>query len=197
MKPPKGWQQKQWYPEERQSVDLSSRLQSLEGQAYPKLQAWQIGGQKLLGMTAKWLLGLGIMGCVGMIIYSTVGVPWHIKLFGSWLLKKKEISYIPAHLHEELDQLCKTADRNGQVDGYQGSDEIAYGLGRFQCLNSEDKQSWIVKDTYGFDDVNEALAGSQLAEFLVVLWGKDYTYEIKAIIPKKNGSFPWGVLKQL
>lgn len=185
MKPPKGWQEKQWYPEERQSIDLSSRLQSIEVQKYPKLREWEVGGRKLLGVMGKWLLGLGVFGVIGTSLYLYFGIPWHLKLFTYWLLRKTEITEIPTHLHSELDQLCRTADSTGQVNGYKGSEEIKYGLGEFQCKSSENGLSWVIHDTYGFDNT-EALSGTQLAEFLVELWGKDYTYKINAVIPKKG-----------
>lgn len=196
MKPTKRWQEKQWYSKSRPSIDLSTRLQKIEVQKYPKLNTWRARGRRLLIVGAKWLLGLSALGMIGIILYLSVGIPWHIKLFGYWLLRKEEINSIPAYLHSELNNLCQTADNNGQVDGYQGSNEIAYGLGRFQCLASQDERAWLIRDTYGFNEEHEALAGTQLAEFLVILWGENYTYKIEAIIPRKQKSPSWGVVQK-
>jgi hypothetical protein len=184
MKPPKGWQEKQWYPEDRPSVDLTSRLQSIEDQKYPKLQAWQTGAKKMLWTTGKWILGVGTLTAIGTALYLYFGVSWHTRLFSHWLLRQGDIQEVPITLHQELDQLCRAADATGQVNGYEGSTEIAYGLGHFQCLASEDGYFWTIRDTYGFDDSTEALAGTQLAEFLINLVGSDYTYEIEARIPR-------------
>ncbi|MEL4896228.1 hypothetical protein [Crocosphaera sp. Alani8] len=69
------------------------------------------------------------------------------------------------------------------MDGYQGTAEIAYGLGKFKCRRSSRLGHWEISDKYGFAEISEAAAGTQVAEMLVALVGTDYFYEIKGIIP--------------
>lgn len=184
MKPPRSWQEKQWYPEENHNIDLSSRLQALESQKYPQLMDWQAKSKAIFWKSFKIICLVGLVAIIGRGVMSNISFPWHWQLFGHWLLRKGELREIPVTLHQELNQLCFNADHNGQVDGYQGSREIAYGLGRFQCLPTPDDQGWIIRDRYAFDNTDEALAGTLLAESLILLWGKDYAYDIRITIPK-------------
>ncbi len=184
MKPPKSWQDKQWYPEERSNIDLSSRLQALESQKYPQLAEWQGKGQVAFKQSLKLALIIGLILIIGKGLFSIVSLPWHWQLFSHWLQRKGELQEIPVSLYQELNRLCLNADKNGQVDGYNASREVAYGLGHFQCLPTQDNKGWVIRDKYAFNDSAEALAGTQLAEFLINVWGSDYTYDIRATIPK-------------
>ncbi|EAZ89505.1 hypothetical protein [Crocosphaera chwakensis] len=56
-------------------------------------------------------------------------------------------------------------------------------MGRFECRRSPRLGQWEISDQYGFAEVEEAAAGTQIAEILVALVGTDYFYEIKGTIP--------------
>ena len=115
-----------------------------------------------------------------------LGLPWHWQLFLNWLVRGGDVTSIPVHLYPEIRELCQAKDSNGQVNGYQSSPEIAYGLGRFECRSLGNSRDWEISDKYGFAQVSEAAAGTQIAEVLVALVGTDYFYEIRGTIPEEK-----------
>lgn len=136
----------------------------------------------------RWLKPLYYLGGGIFVVWLTLsvlrsGVPWHWQLFFHWLIRGGDVNSIPVHLHSEIRQLCQQSQFNGQVNGYQGTPEIAYGLGRFECRRSSRLGHWEISDQYGFAEISEAAAGTQMAEILVALVGTDYFYEIKGTIP--------------
>ena len=149
-------------------LNLSQKLQRKQRQRWLKPLYWLSGG-----MIVVWLT----------LSVQRLGVPWHWQLFFHWLVRGEDINSIPVHLHSEIRELCQQSKFNGQVDGYQGTPEIAYGLGRFECRRSTRLGHWEISDQYGFAKISEAAAGTQIAEMLVALVGTDYFYEIKGTIP--------------
>ena len=136
----------------------------------------------------RWLKPLYWFGGVVILAWLTLsvlrwGVPWHWQLSFHWLMRGGDVNSIPVHLHSEIRELCHQSQFNSQVNGYQGTPEIAYGLGRFQCRRSRSSDHWEISDQYGFAEVSEAAAGTQIAEILVAVVGTDYFYEIRAAIP--------------
>lgn len=131
----------------------------------------------------QWILWLSLL--IGLIYGSfQFALPWHWQLFFRWLVRGGEVKTIPTSLHQELNNLCKTANRSNHVNGYQGSPAISYSLGKFECRISRDQEYWIIHDIYGFDSTKEAMKGSIFAVLLIKVAGQDYTYEINALIPK-------------
>lgn len=120
---------------------------------------------------------------IGLVFYGLTHLPWHWQLFIRWLIRGGDVTYIPERFSKELSTLCYTGSPNGKVDGYQGSLEIAYALGSFQCKRSSDRGYWIIEDTYTFARSEEASGGTQLAVLLVAVVGTDYSYKIEGIIP--------------
>ncbi|EAZ89042.1 hypothetical protein [Crocosphaera chwakensis] len=149
-------------------LNLSEKLQRKQKQRWLKPLYW-LGG----GMIAVCLILSALQW----------GVPWHWQLFFHWLVRGEDINSIPVNLHSEIREFCQQSQSNGQVDGYKGSPEIAYGLGKFKCRRSSRLDQWEISDQYGFAKVEEAAAGTQMAEILVALVGTDYFYEIKGTIP--------------
>ena len=132
----------------------------------------------------------GVLGAVvlgwGIINLISLAIPWHWTLFFHWLVRGGEIKEIPTHLYPEIRELCSRAGPNGQVNGYGSKGEIAHGLGQFQCRRKENSQEWEITDRYGFSEISEAAAGTQIAEILVAVVGTDYFYKIEATIPAQN-----------
>ncbi|PSF39123.1 hypothetical protein C7H19_03215 [Aphanothece hegewaldii CCALA 016] len=113
-------------------------------------------------------------------------LPWHWQLFFRWLVRGGDVNTIPTSLAQELNNLCQTANRSHHVNGYNGSKAIAYSLGKFECKLSRDQKFWLIYDIYGFDSTKEAMKGTPIAVLMIKLAGQDYTYKIKASIPKKS-----------
>lgn len=132
-----------------------------------------------------WLGGTFLLILV-IASFLSLGLPWHWQLFLHWLFRQGHVTEIPVHLHPEIRELCRQSNPNGQVNGYQASSEIAYGLGRFDCRSSGFLESWIISDRYGFDQISESAAGTQLAEVLVAIVGTDYFYQIRGTVPLKK-----------
>lgn len=151
------------------TLDISSILQKKQKQKIVKPLQWTL-----------------ILGLLAILIYAgfQFALPWHWQLFFRWLTRGGEVKTIPKSLHQELNNLCKTASRSNYVNSYQGSLEISYSLGKFECRTSRDQEHWIIYDTYGFDSTREAMKGSIIAVLLIKVAGQDYTYQINASIPK-------------
>jgi hypothetical protein len=134
----------------------------------------------------KPLQGTIIIGLLIGLIYAgfSFALPWHWQLFLRWLVRGGEVKTIPTSLHQELNNLCKTANRSNYVNGYNGSKAIAYSLGKFECRLSRDQAHWVIHDLYGFDSTREAMKGSLIAVLLIKVVGQDYTYQINASISK-------------
>ncbi|MEA5510342.1 hypothetical protein VB715_11260 [Crocosphaera sp. UHCC 0190] len=152
-------------------LDLSEKLQQKQRQSQLKSVYW-LGGTSLLVLV--------------FICFLALGLPWHWQLFFHWLLRRGDVTSIPVHLYPEIRELCQQSNKNGQVNGYHSSPEIAYGLGRFKCRRSPTAKNWEISDKYGFAEVSEAAAGTQIAELLVAVMGTDYFYEIRGTIPLEN-----------
>lgn len=195
MTPQKKWlrkREKQWWRQRRSQWDssqrdLSEQLQRLEQRKYPKLKEFGIVLRGLL-LSSRWIWGTSLV-VGGIFLWLNLSqFPWHWQLFVHWLKKEGDITEIPFKLHEELRELCQHANTEGIVNGYLASTEIAYSLGNFECQYSRFDSAWIIKDTYGFERPEEAAGGTQVAELLVELWGTEYSYEIRAIIPVNDYS---------
>ena len=125
------------------------------------------------------LISLGLL-----LILLSHNLPWHWQLFIRWIFRQGDVTEIPKGLYQPLNDLCYTASSNGYVDGYQGSAEIAYSLGKFECRISPQGNSWIVRDIYQFNNIQETKAGWPLSILIVKLLGINYAYKIEASIPK-------------
>lgn len=132
----------------------------------------------------KWTIVLGLF--VGLIYaYFQFALPWHWQLFLRWLVRGGDVNTVPTSLYQELNNLCQTANRSNHVNGYNGSLEIAYSLGKFECRLSSDQQYWLIYEVYGFDSTREAMKGTPIAFLLIKLAGQNYTYQINAIVPRR------------
>ncbi|ACK69387.1 conserved hypothetical protein [Gloeothece citriformis PCC 7424] len=120
---------------------------------------------------------------IGLGFYGLQHLPWHWQLFIKWLFRQGDVTSIPEKFYPELNYLCYTQNGKGLVSSYEASQELAYSLGKFKCQLSEDKNYWIIHDTYTFSHPDEASPGSLLAIVLVSIVGVDYSYNIDAIIP--------------
>lgn len=130
------------------------------------------------------LVMLPITGILSIFIFNILlNLPWHTELFLRWLLRGGDVTHIPEKFYKELNELCYTSNTHGVVDGYQGSLEIAYALGKFRCHPSSDGDYWIIEDTYAFASPDEASPGSKLAVLLVSILGTNYSYKIQSIVP--------------
>lgn len=156
--------------ENKTNLDLSSILKKKHKQRVSFV--WQ------------WTIILGLF--VGLIYAGfQMTLPWHWQLFFHWLRRGGNIYAIPTHLESEINILCQTADRSYHVNGYQGSSEIAYSLGKFECRPSSDQKYWLIRDVYGFNSTTEAMKGSPIAVLLIKLVGQNYTYQINASFPRR------------
>lgn len=151
-------------------INLSSILQKKQKQQVFKPLKWTI-----------------ILGLFAGLIYTgfQFAVPWHWQLFLRWLVRGGDVNTVPTSLSQELNNLCQTANRSNHVNGYNGSIEIAYSLGKFECRLSRDQQYWLIHDVYGFDSTREAMKGTPIAFLLIKLAGQSYTYQINAIVPRR------------
>jgi hypothetical protein len=154
----------------KRAIDISSYLEKKQKKQLVKHNIYLSLGVILLGI---------------VLVISSMSMPWHWQLFLHWIGRKGNVYEISAHLHPSLNELCYRASAGGIVNGYQGSREIAYSLGKFQCLPADSGDRWLIRDTYRFDNLREAMAGFPLAAVVVYFWGQDYAYNIESSIPKK------------
>ncbi|MDB9424218.1 hypothetical protein PN437_04685 [Microcystis aeruginosa CS-564/01] len=96
------------------------------------------------------------------------------------------INKIPDKFYAELNQLCLRADSRGEVRtrNYTEYTEIAESLGTFRCTLVNGGQEWLIEDYKSFSSADEAILGTQLAVFITEILGTDYSYRIRAHIPR-------------
>ncbi|GCL56866.1 hypothetical protein [Microcystis aeruginosa] len=115
-----------------------------------------------------------------------LNLPWSFHLFMRWATKGGDLDKIPAKFYSELNQLCLRADSAGEVKtrNYIEHTEIAEALGTFRCTLVNGGQEWLIEDYKSFNSADEAILGTQLAVFITEILGTDYSYRIRAYIPR-------------
>lgn len=154
----------------RKKLDITKRLRAVER-----------------GKFLKLLLYPSVLAVVvGSLFVVPTLLPWSFQLFFRWVLRGGDLDTIPEKFHAELSAMCNNlADENGVIKGieYSKNIEIAESLGTFQCKRVNGGQEWLIRDHKSFTSSEEAIVGTGIAEFLVMILGTDYSYNIEARIP--------------
>jgi hypothetical protein len=154
----------------KSKLDLAKRLNRSRKRKYDKF------------LTSSLYLTITLVLCY--LVY--LNLPWSFHLFMRWATKGGDLNKIPDKFYSELNQLCLRADSTGEVRtrNYTEYTEIAESLGTFRCTLVNGGQEWLIEDYKSFSSADEAILGTQLAVFITEILGTDYSYRIRAYIPR-------------
>ncbi|MFN7908548.1 MAG: hypothetical protein ACK5N6_11050 [Microcystis sp.] len=154
----------------KSKLDLAKRLNRSRKRKYDKF------------LTSSLYLTITLVLCY--LVY--LNLPWSFHLFMRWATKGGDINKIPDKFYAELNQLCLRADSTGEVRtrNYTEYTEIAESLGTFRCTLVNGGQEWLIEDYKSFSSADEAILGTQFAVFITEILGTDYSYRIRAYIPR-------------
>lgn len=154
----------------KSKLDLAKRLNRSRKRKYDKF------------LTYSLYLTITLVLCY--LVY--LNLPWSFHLFMRWATKGGDLNKIPDKFYAELNQLCLRADSRGEVRtrNYTEYTEIAESLGTFRCTLVNGGQEWLIEDYKSFSSADEAILGTQLAVFITEILGTDYSYRIRAHIPR-------------
>ncbi|MCA2693340.1 MULTISPECIES: hypothetical protein [unclassified Microcystis] len=154
----------------KSKLDLAKRLNRSRKRKYDKF------------LTSSLYLTITLVLCY--LVY--LNLPWSFHLFMRWATKGGDLNKIPDKFYAELNQLCLRADSTGEVRtrNYTEYTEIAESLGTFRCTLVNGGQEWLIEDYKSFNSADEAILGTQLAVFITEILGTDYSYRIRAYIPR-------------
>ncbi|MBE9089331.1 hypothetical protein IQ232_05880 [Microcystis aeruginosa LEGE 11464] len=154
----------------KSKLDLAKRLNRSRKRKYDKF------------LTSSLYLTITLVLCY--LVY--LNLPWSFHLFMRWATKGGDLNKIPDKFYAELNQLCLRADSTGEVRtrNYTEYTEIAESLGTFRCTLVNGGQEWLIEDYKSFSSADEAILGTQFAVFITEILGTDYSYRIRAYIPR-------------
>jgi hypothetical protein len=154
----------------KSKLDLAKRLNRSRKRKYDKF------------LTSFLYLTITLVLCY--LVY--LNLPWSFHLFMRWATKGGDLNKIPDKFYAELNQLCLRADSTGEVRtrNYTEYTEIAESLGTFRCTLVNGGQEWLIEDYKSFSSADEAILGTQFAVFITEILGTDYSYRIRAYIPR-------------